>query len=297
MKKRVILIAFALIASCISPAFAANSKVTNSVVWWGDSLTAGAGGAGISAPSELSKILKIPVLNKGVGGENSSQIAVRSGAREISIKFWGDGKKDGDWRVFQVAPSAEILRQGSNVLAGSIQGCVAILKFEGSSYSARVFKCKKNLKNGNFKFSIIGLETMNSKYKVIWSGRNNGGDSATVLSDVSSMIDFFKNANPNVKIYVLSVINGAGEGRGTGAYTGIDGVNTALSSVDATYIDVRKCLINQGLKFNKLTATLQDTLDLENDLVPAQLRSDNIHLNSFGYRAVAVCVANVMKSA
>lgn len=284
-----------LFLASVTPTAGAVSKVTNSVVWWGDSLTAGAGGAGITAPSELQKILKIPVVNMGVGGEGSSAIAARSGAREISLRFFGLGKKEGDWTKYQVVPDTGILRQGINVLAGEIQGCVVFLKFEGAGYSAKAFKCQKNLKNKIFKFKVAGIENLNSKYKIIWSGRNNGGDSATVSSDIAAMISFFKGINPKVKVYVLSVINGAGEGRGSGAYAGINAVNQALSTVNANYIDVRRCLIDEGLDVNNLSASEQDILDVENDLVPEQLRSDGIHLNSYGYHAVAYCVSQAMK--
>jgi hypothetical protein len=44
-------------------------------------------------------------------------------------------------------------------------------------------------------FQIIGLETTNAKFQVIWVGRNNGGDSSTVLSDVSLMVKLFKKNN------------------------------------------------------------------------------------------------------
>ena len=291
--KRIILTILGILIS-FQPAAEAATSVKNSVVWWGDSLTAGAGGNGVTAPGELSKLLGIPVLNKGVGGEGSSEIAVRSGAKKISVKFWDSGKKQGDWAIYQVVPDRNLLRQGTNVLAGSVGTCIAILKFDGSGYSMQLYKCKQNLKNSNADFQIIGLETTNAKFQVIWAGRNNGGDSSTVLSDVSLMVKLFKKNNPKVKILVLSVINGAGEGSGTGAYSGILNVNLALASLNATYVDVRRCLVQDALKEERLSPTPQDILDMQNDLVPTQLRSDGIHLNAFGYHAVAVCVANTM---
>ena len=105
----------------------------------------------------------------------------------------------------------------------------------------------------------------------------------------------FKKNNPKVKILVLSVINGAGEGAGTGAYSGILSVNLALASLNVTYVDVRKCLIQDALMKEGLSPSTQDILDMQNDLVPTQLRSDGIHLNAFGYHAVAACVASTIK--
>ena len=47
---------------------------------WGDSLTAGAGGNGVNYPDILSKLLNLKVLNYGVGGEGTANIARRQGA-------------------------------------------------------------------------------------------------------------------------------------------------------------------------------------------------------------------------
>ncbi len=292
--KRIMLATLGILLS-LQPASGAATSVKNSVVWWGDSLTAGAGGNGVTAPGELSKLLGIPVLNKGVGGEGSSEIAVRSGAKKISVKFWGSGKKQGVWDIYQVVPDRNLLRQGTNVMAGSVGTCIAILKFDGSGYSMQLYKCKRNLKDSIADFQIIGLEITNAKFQVIWAGRNNGGDSATVLSDVNLMVKLFKNNNPKVKILVLSVINGANEGAGTEAYSGILSVNQALASLNVTYVDVRKCLIQDALEREGLSPSPQDVLDIQNDLVPTQLRSDGIHLNAFGYHAVAACVARTIK--
>lgn len=54
------------------------------IVCWGDSLTAGAGGDGTSYPSVLQGLIKqniyeIPVINMGVGGEDTNTILGRSG--------------------------------------------------------------------------------------------------------------------------------------------------------------------------------------------------------------------------
>lgn len=278
-----------------SNASVANSKVINGLTWWGDSLSAGAGGNGITAPGELSKLLKIKVINRGVGGEGSSEIAVRSGARTLKVKFWGSGIRQGDWMRYEVVPDRLILRQGANVLAGSIGKCLAILKFEGNSYSITLYKCQRDLSNSTAIFDIVGLETTNTKYQIIWSGRNNAGDSLTVANDISAMVNRFKKINPAVKIYVLSIINGAGEGTGTSTYSVIQGANKSIETLGLNYIDVRHCLISRGLEIEKLLPTELDLKDIQDDLVPTQLRSDNIHLNAYGYHAVAKCVYDFIK--
>lgn len=292
MQKKIVVVLVTIFSLNISLIPATHSATNNYAVWWGDSLTAGAGGNGISAPSELEKLRKIQIQNRGVGGENSSQIAVRSGAKEVNLKFWGKGKKEGDWKVYDVEPDVQLLRQGLSVIAGNVDKCVTILKFVEGKYSARVFKCSKDFTGKVKKFSLTGLDDINSKarFHIVWSGRNNSYDSQTVVADIAAMITNFRRVNPKTKIYVLSVINGAGEGVGTGAYNDITKLNESFIYLDAKYIDVRRCLIDQGLSINDLKPKNQDQADIASDLVPTQLRSDNIHLNPYGYHAVAYCV-------
>ena len=292
MRKRIAVVLGTILSLNISLITEIHSATNNYAVWWGDSLTAGAGGNGISAPSELEKLQKIQIQNRGVGGENSSQIAVRSGAKEVNIKFWGKGKKEGDWKVYDVEPDVQLLRQGMGVIAGNIDKCVTILKFAAGKYSARIFKCSTNFTGKVKKFSLTGLDNINAKAKfhLIWSGRNNAHDSQTVVADITAMIGNFRRVNPKTKVFVLSVINGASEGVGTGAYSNITRLNESFAYLDAKFIDVRRCLIDEGLSINRLTPKSQDEADIASDLVPNQLRSDGIHLNPYGYHAVAVCV-------
>ena len=292
MRKRIVVVLGIIFSLNISSIPAIHSATNNYAVWWGDSLTAGAGGNGISATSELEKLRKIQIQNRGVGGENSSQIAVRSGAKEVYLKFWGKGKKEGDWRVYNVEPDVQLLRQGMSVIAGNIDKCVTLLKFVEGKYFARIFKCSKDFTDKVKKFSLTGLDNINAKAKfhLIWSGRNNAYDSQTVVADIAAMITNFRRVNPKTKVYVLSVINGASEGIGTGAYNDITKLNESFIDLDAKFVDVRRCLIDEGLRINSLKPKSQDEADIASDLVPTQLRSDGIHLNPFGYHAVAVCV-------
>jgi hypothetical protein len=292
--KKICLIA--IIFTFLAPTSVSASKQINAITWWGDSLTAGAGGAGVTPTEELSKIVGLKVLNRGVGGEGSTEIATRAGAHPLNLKFWSTGKRQGVWDIYQVIPDRALLRQGSNVLGGSINNCVGNLKYENSKYFLQLLKCKKRYSNERVKFQLAGLEATNTKFQIIWAGRNNGGDSKTVTNDVNLMISHFKSMNPEVKIYLLSIINGSGEGSGTSAYKGIMEVNSALASLDAKYIDVRRCLIQDALAGQRLSPSGQDLVDIQNDLVPSQLRSDNIHLNSNGYRAVAECLRISLKS-
>lgn len=56
------------------------------VACWGDSLTEGYGGDGVTYPSELAKLTNYTVYNMGVGGETAYTIAARQGAHKIVTK-------------------------------------------------------------------------------------------------------------------------------------------------------------------------------------------------------------------
>ena len=58
-------------------------------------------------------------------------------------------------------------------------------------------------------------------------------------------------------------------------------------------ISVRKALNENGLTDNELTATDDDNTTIANGQIPASLMSsDNIHLNTYGYKSLAKAIQN-----
>ena len=167
------------------------SLAGNTIVAWGDSLTAGnEDGSGISYPGLLPALFtpNIPVLNQGIGGQTSTQITAR----------------------FLATPYLQNYRG------------------------------------------------------VIWSGRNNSSQTATVQSDIAVMYAKMPAG------LVLSVLNGEGEGSGSGSvYTNIvTTLNPALSSTYSThYLDVRSMLVAQT------AANAVDVLDKAADIPLFSLRA------------------------
>lgn len=105
---------------------------------------------------------------------------------------------------------------------------------------------------------------------IIWAGRNNYTDAATVEADIAAMV-----ALAPGRTMILSIINGYGgtEDAGTDLYNDIMGINSYLSSTyGSQYCDVRTPLVQPG-----------DSTDVPR----AAYRYDNIHLNDAGYALVA----------
>lgn len=59
----------------------------NTIIGWGDSLTKGIGGKGVSYPKQLSSLASIKVINKGIGGQTSTQIKNRMIAESHYFNF------------------------------------------------------------------------------------------------------------------------------------------------------------------------------------------------------------------
>ncbi len=125
-------------------------------------------------------------------------------------------------------------------------------------------------------------DTAKTQYNVIiWAGRNNYTDTATVLSDIAAMVSSLGHN----RYLVLGVLNGdfAGESIGGSGYNYIVDLNAQLSTIYGShYVPIREYLVS---KYN--TALSQDVIDHGNDIVPTSLRSDQIHLNNTGYAYVA----------
>lgn len=121
---------------------------------------------------------------------------------------------------------------------------------------------------------------------IIWAGRNNLNDTATVLSDIATMVAYAGHE----RYLVISVFNGVGESTGTTNYNDIETINTALDSTYGDkYIDARTAVVNG---YNP--SLPQDVIDFGNDIPPTSLRLDGIHLNDAGNDIVASLVSENM---
>jgi len=117
---------------------------------------------------------------------------------------------------------------------------------------------------------FIAETTAYSKSVIIWAGRNNLFDKATVIADIATMIATLE----HTRYLVVSILNGADEPFGDTVYNAIIDLNDDLRDIYGDkFVDVRSHLVS-------LFPNTQDVIDIS-------LRSDNLHLNSLGYQRVA----------
>jgi lysophospholipase L1-like esterase len=126
---------------------------------------------------------------------------------------------------------------------------------------------------------------------IFWMGRNNYASPDTVVNDIAQAVAHLQGRR---HFLVLSVLNGEfdGESKGGANYATIVALNARLATAyPSNFLDVRHTLV---AAYNPLST--RDSTNAANDLPPASLRGDELHLNGAGSRIVAVVVANALKA-
>lgn len=136
---------------------------------------------------------------------------------------------------------------------------------------------------------FIAAPTQWPNLTIIWSGRNNYTDTATILANIATMVADLGHDG----YLILSVLNGnyvPYEAVGGAGYNLIISLNNQLATIyGSKYLDVRSILV---AAYNP--SIPQDVTDHTNDIPPSSLRSDNIHLNTAGYALVASSINAVI---
>lgn len=119
-----------------------------------------------------------------------------------------------------------------------------------------------------------------SKSVVIWIGRNNYNAPNIVKADIATMVS----ALGHTRYLIVGIINGdyATEYAGQAGWLVINQLNADLKALyGKRFVDIRPYLVS--LKTN----SAQDLIDFANDVPPASLRIDPLHLTSLGYEKVS----------
>ncbi|WP_370326630.1 hypothetical protein [Euzebya sp.] len=262
-------------------------------VWWGDGLTAGQGGGGVHAPAVLGELLGVDVVNFGVGGEGSAEIAARANAIPTVLDVAG-GQIPPAGEV-AVSPNVELLLQGPSVLLGRLAGVDGrLISGPNGSYTFQRDEPGEPVVTDAAQFVSTTAEAYRDHQPILWLGRNNHDDPERIVADTQAIIEHHGAAED--RFAVLTVLNfGVSEGSGTPTYDAIAAVNTALADRWPDHlIDVRRCLIDTGMDRAGIAPSVVDVEAMAADAVPPSLTSDPVHLTAEGYTAVAGCVHDWM---
>lgn len=300
------------IKSNYDAAVSALQKYLPGVVCWGDSLTAGSGGAGTSYPKVLKKLiedkifskfdpaynvdpawkylsvvdsysLSTDILNMGIAGENTNTILGRNGA--VPFVLAEDIKIPEDRTTIEIKLKS---KNGANVYplrqGNAGMETVTISGIEG------VIEYNKATDEYLFTRSSDGEETVvEAETEIITSGSKVGKDYVTVI---------FMGQNDTKLVpeeliaKQKAILNSQGRNKDRyiiiGLHTGTKESRAELESAMKSafgnnYINLREYMATKGLKDADIEATSEDLALMAEGSTPKSLLNDKIHFNAKGY--------------
>ena len=259
------------------------------LIAWGDSLTAGAGGTK-SYPQVCAEALGINYLNCGVGGETANTISARQGGNNAVIPA-GSINKAYDELTDIFGGTIAPLLQGSGNGSGDklyINGIECSLSYDSTTEKWTI----SGYTGGETAVPLMG-KFRGSSYMgnivVIFVGQN--GVHVDGQSDVTPLITIIKSMIahiPHNRYIVMGLSSGTSAQR--------DYVDARyLVEFGNNFFPTRKMLVNYGLDLEGIVPTTQDEEDIAVGTVPDSLRVDNVHLNTAGYHALGMMLADKIR--
>lgn len=287
-------------------------KIVKTIVCFGDSLTAGAGGQGTTYESVMQAELgdSYKVINCGVGGESVYPITARQGgivsflANEVSIpkdktEVEIGTKSDSGVHCLKLdgteVPLPLLLQgQGNSVNPCYIDDIPCTLRWSGSSYADTNGKyfLKSNIELSKVHKVVAkspiyfyGNTLRNSHALVIWMGQNGGFNTVDELKELYKKVI----SHSSCSNYVIIGLHGYNK------TTEEDIEKQFKQEFGNHFIDWRNYLLTRALDDANITPTEQDLADINNGKCPTSLRYDQVHLNATGYTLLAKQILNRFK--
>ena len=278
----------------INNAITERNKYTTTIACYGDSLTEGSGStnAGVySYPVRLEEIInanagsyQVTVHNRGIGGNISKAIIAKSGcyadmvepftipADTTPVAITKNGLLAND-----VAGTISIRNGVNPVTIGGIEGD---LSYENGTYKFARLKAGEEVQiTRPAQILPSASKTDKNAILIICVGTNDADRAEAnyppkLIQRIRRIIEYL-----DCKKFIVLGLTVEGK----------ENVNPALEEEFGTnFLDIHKYLINYGLSDNGLTATNEDLEDINNGLIPRQIRTDSIHYNNNGYYSKAM---------
>lgn len=265
------------------------------IVCWGDSLTAGAGGNGVSYPNVLQNLIKkdiydIPIFNMGVGGEDTNTIIGRSGSVPFIVDAFSipsDLSKVNIILKSSNGNSVAPLRQGDGginpVIINGVEGTISIEQKSTTDNDAKYY-FNRNTKgqpvsvNQGSQIITNGSKLYKDDIAIIFIGQNGGWkDANDLISQQKSIINTLgKNKD---KFLILGLTTGTKNTRA-------DLEQAEKNAFGDKYLNLREYLSTDGMKDANLTPTSEDTKAMNIGSMPQSLLFDKVHFNEKGYTLI-----------
>lgn len=279
-----------------------NGKET--VNCWGDSLTRGVG-VGDSYSKAFPYVLYglldgREVINCGVGGENTINIASRQGGLPNIVKPFTIPSNASKVEVKLTniyGGSTGILLQGGSALDPttgkyvmtaqinpcSINGVEGTLTYEnGKYYFSRSENGESVIVSRPTPLITYAMKSMRDNINIIWLGTNGGfSTSSELIEYIDAMIDYMTPIN---KKYIVF-----------GIHRLVSTVTETFEMIEKNmtlhfgrhYINQRKYMLEYGLSDAGITPTVEDTAAISQGKIPPSLLYDDVHYNDKGYNIIA----------
>lgn len=301
------------------------SEYMPGIVCWGDSLTAGAGSNGHPYPLVLDKLIQdnitkeynkinsqistksqrltnIPVVNMGVGGENTVTICGRNGSIPLIVSediiIPAECKATQIYIKSSIGTGASPLRQGTAgmdyVIIDGVKGKIEIIQenYTSEEYSY-VFTREKSGDSKTIKAGtpIItsGSENYLNYIPIIFIGTNGGYVNYQDLITQQRGIINHQKGNPKGRFIIV----GLHYGKSMEEFEEMEAVMSA--EYGDQFINLREYLCTQAMNDAGLQPTLKDTEAMANGLAPYSLLSDKVHFNEAGYKVLGELIYKRME--
>ena len=272
------------------------------IVFWGDSLTAGAGGNGTSTPSVMQTLMPTyTVVNCGVGGETVASISARQGGMPCLITTGFvlpantstiEISSNANHRLRNVIGTiiTPLLQgDGNSVNPCYVEGVECTLSWTGTSWNdpAGLYLIRRNVAGtartikANSPLIFKGAKAYRDATIIVIEIGQNGGYSTTdeYIEYVESIIRYSRNSN-------FIVV-----GNHTGTPSSRAELETAcLRKFGSRYINMREYISGNAMYDLGLTPTSQDLLAMSQGTFPPSLwagTTDSVHGNASFYTAKA----------
>ncbi len=271
---------------------AADSNTGNSkarIVCWGDSLTEGTGGDGVTYPNTLEKLSGRKVLNYGVYAETASCIAARQGGNPMHVDE--EFTIPADCKPVEVKPVNEkgvpemllvFGEAGINPCSiGGIEGTLSLSEASGGRVFTRSESGEETVIKVNTPVLFHAmLDKRDDDILVIFTGTNDYPDTNSIKDVIAYQRAMLTYADASQYVVIGMTKKKA--------MAQIEDINKILANeYGEHFLDIREYLMKNGLKDAGVEETAQDRIDMENGEIPSSLRTDDEgHGTSAFYRII-----------
>lgn len=266
------------------------------IICWGDSLTYGQGGDGITYPLVLEEKTNMEVINYGIQGETARQIAIRMGVLSMTT---------GKFEIPETAEPVEVtLWQGDEdpimmrlgdcainpcKIAG-VEGTLSYNASDNKYYFTRTIEGQAvTVAEDTVVETFASADKSESDIIVLFAGTNLPPDKNTVgeLIDMEEKMLEYLDTERYVVVGLTSKT----------LIPDIEPINEALAEAFGEhFLDIRAYLLENGLSDAGIEVTEQDQSDIEMGEIPSSIRVDEVHGNSAFYQIIGQQIYEKLES-